>query len=279
MNNISFIHRGGEGMASYRYRAKIPAESLGASINDARADVLIFSKPMPGDEDIAREAKEHGKTVIVDFCDDHFKTPLYQAMLGLAEVVVCSTLELAYLCPRASHIVRDTYEFPEVEPHCNGGNLLWFGHKGNLSTIQRTGIEARIVCNAPGCIPWSLETMDAEFALADIVLMPATAPYKSPNRTLEAIRQGCFVVAEPHPAINDFPVYIGDLKEGIEWAKNNQSEANKMIRKAQRFITEKYSPAIQASAWKRVLESASTLAQERSNGLGGSALTYQTMQT
>jgi len=266
-------------MASYRYRAKIPAESLGAKINDAGADVLIFSKPLPGDELIAEEAKGHGKTVVVDFCDDHFSTPLYQAMVKMADAVVCSTLELAYLCPRSAFIVRDTYEFPEAEPHCNGDNLLWFGHKVNLHTIKDTGLPARIVCNAEGCIPWSLETMDREFARADIVLMPATAKYKSPNRTLEAIRQGCFVVAEPHPAINDFPIYIGDMKEGIEWAKNNQSAANKMIRKAQRFITEKYSPATQASAWKNVLASVSTSVQAGSSGMGGSASICQTRPT
>lgn len=276
---ISFIHRGGEGMASYRYRAKIPADSLGAKINDASADTLIFSKPLPGDYEIAVEAKTQGKTVIVDFCDDHFATPLYQNMAAIADAVVCATLELAYRCPRSAHIVRDTYEFPEVEPHCNGSNLLWFGHKVNLHTIKDFELPIRIVCNAPGCIPWSLETMDEEFARADIVLMPATAAYKSPNRTLEAIRQGCFVVAEPHPAINDFPIYIGDLKEGIEWATHNQSAANKMIRQAQRYVQQKYSPATQAAAWKRVLASVSTSVQARSSGMAGSASICPSTQT
>lgn len=266
-------------MASYRYRAKIPADSLGASINDSRADVLIFSKPMRGDELIAEEARGHGKTVIVDFCDDHFATPLYQAMVRMADAVVCSTLELAYLCPRSAYIIRDTYEFPEAEPHCNGDNLLWFGHRGNLHTIKDFPMNVRIVCNADGCIPWSLETMDQEFALADIVLMPATAAYKSPNRTLEAIRQGCFVVAEPHPAINNFPIYIGDMREGIEWAKNNRHEANQMIRRAQRFITEKYSPKTLASAWRTVLESVLTSGRARSNGPAGHRLTCQATQT
>jgi hypothetical protein len=72
----------------------IPARELGASINDYGADVLIFAKPMPGDEEIAKQANREGRTVIVDFCDDHFERTTGAALSPhgeLADQVTCPT--------------------------------------------------------------------------------------------------------------------------------------------------------------------------------------------
>ncbi len=49
MPEISFCHYGNPNMASYRYRAMIPARALGAAINDPSADVIIFAKPIDQD--------------------------------------------------------------------------------------------------------------------------------------------------------------------------------------------------------------------------------------
>jgi hypothetical protein len=252
---ISFIHGGGPGMASYRYRVQIPAVRLNAQINQYPADILIFAKPQPDEVEFARRAQSEGCKVVVDFCDDHFEQPHYQQMMEMADRVVCSTPVLAERIPRPVYIIPDTYELDELEPHCAGSRLLWFGHKINGYSIDPflDLPDLRIVSNRPGAIPWSVDTVEFELQCADIVLMPATASYKSPNRTLEAIRSGCFVVAEPHPAINDFPIWIGDIREGIEWAKQNPSAANEMTREAQAFIRTEYSPEIQASAWRTAL--------------------------
>lgn len=252
---ISFIHRGGEQMASYRYRAAMPAKSLGAKINTLPADVAIFAKPLPGDLEYAQSTKLGGGAVIVDICDDHLDNPLYRDLLDMADIVTSPTQEMAKRIGDAM-VVPDTYEMDERDAHCNGRNLLWFGHASNLPTFRRLSINepVRVVSNAKGCIPWSLDGMRAELARADIVLMPATETYKSPNRTLEAIRQGCFVVAEPHPALLGFPIWKGDIKEGIEWASKNLAKANQMIKEAQAFIRARFSPAIQADAWRTVLQ-------------------------
>lgn len=252
---ISFIHAGGPRMASYRYRVDIPAKSLDAEINKYPADILIFAKPMPSEVELARRAQADGHKVVVDFCDDHFDEWHYEEMADIADLVTCSTPVLAERIPKPCYVVPDTYEFPEIEPHCQGAKLLWFGHKVNGASLEpfRNLPNLCIVSNLQGAIPWSLDALDEELRTADIVLMPATANYKSPNRTLEAIRMGCFVVAEPHPAINDFPIWIGDIKEGIEWASQNAEKANAMTRQAQAFVREKYSPAIQASAWRTAL--------------------------
>lgn len=291
---VSFIHRGGEELASYRYRCQIPARELGAAINDYDADLLVFAKPIPGEDVLAERAKAKGQTVIVDFCDDHFEHEhygaLYRRMAEIADHVTVPTEAMRVPLEEVMHphwgamtqcaidVIPDPYEFEEREPHCAGVKCLWFGHGTNFDSLQRVlptlYAPLTVVSNIPLALPWSLETMREEFARADIVLLPATKQTKSPNRAIEAIRQGCFVVAEPHPSINEFPgIWIGNIAEGIQWASQNQSQANEMTRRAQDYIRERFSPRTQAAALKSLFErvrSLSTSAAARSAGPAGS---------
>ena len=263
---VSFAHYGNESMASYRYRAQIPAQQLGASINDPTADVIIFAKPIDQDVPHVVKAQQKGKKVIADFCDMHFHLKHYEVILKAADAVTVPTQWFAdYIREEygiEAYVVPDPFEFEEKEPHCNGDKLLWYGQAMNFDSLERIardiqGHPLAIVSNMEGCIPWSLEEMVKQFAIADIVLMPETSPYKSPNRTIEAIRQGCFVVAEPHPAINDIPgIWIGNIGKGIAWAQQNLSEANERTKLAQAFVQNKYSPQTQANAWRTVIQKA-----------------------
>jgi hypothetical protein len=278
---ISFCHYGNTNMASYRYRVEIPARELGAQINNAKADILVFCKPNEQDIPHTMKARAEGRLVIMDFCDLHFDDPVYVELLKLADGVTTATQwmadyirdEYGILCT----VVPDPYEYEEAEPHWSDGQLLWFGHALNFYSVQRIlgtlPQPLRVVSNFDGAVPWSKENVLTELALCDIVVMPATAPYKSPNRTIEAIRRGCYVVAEPHPAINEFPgIWIGDIRKGIEWAHSNPSKAMQQTRIAQDFIRKKYSPKIQANAWRIAIQkaqSASTLGQEILNGTDG----------
>lgn len=270
----SFIHWGDKNAASWRYRAKIPAGDW-ASQNDLTADTLIFAKPQANElMDMAR-AKARGAWVVVDFCDDHFDWLHYQEALRLADAVTCSTTEMAKRIKelgRDATVISDPYEYPEMPPHCNGVNLLWFGHHVNRESLQRIlpdleGYPLRVVSNFDGAIPWSKETMLEEFARADIVVIPATAPYKSANRAIEAIRQGCFVVAEPHPALEGFPIYIGNIKEGIEWTR--QQNMNELVSKAQKFVMAEFSPQILIDKWKSATKRPTTSDAEQRNGTVG----------
>ena len=263
---VSFCHYGNENMASYRYRCAIPAKELGADINNPKADVLIFAKPMDQDVPWLLNAREHGRKVIADFCDMHFNLPYYNMVLEAADVVTCPTQWFAEQIREqfgiVAEVIHDPYEYTEAAPHCAGNNLLWFGQSMNIDGLERIsslieGYPLHIVSNIEGATPWSKENMLSAFANADIVVMPETAPYKSANRTIEAIRQGCFVVAEPHPAINDFPgIWIGNIKEGIEWASNNPLQANLRTRLAQEWVGKWYSPKTQADAWKIAIQKA-----------------------
>lgn len=262
--SISFMHSGGPTMASYRYRAAIPASNLAdTSLNDPTADILVFAKPFLEDLKIAWKVKERGGKIIVDYCDDNFSMyPHYKTFLDLADAVTCTTktmqdriLELG----RVASIIEDPYEFDEVEPHCKGVNLLWFGHAINYYSLKDAlpsieGYPLRVVSNIPGSIPWSHETMLDEFSKADIVIIPETKHHKSANRAVEAIRQGCFVVAESVPALEEIPgIWLGNIKDGIEWASKNQQEANERIKLSQSYVAERFAPRTQALAWSKII--------------------------
>lgn len=275
---ISFIHAMGPTQASYRYRAEIPANALGASLNDLSADILVFAKPQAQDLMPIARAKARGSRVVVDFCDDHFSWTHYAEALRMADVVTCPTehmKERIKTFGRDAVVIPDPYEYPQVAPHCNGTNLLWFGHAVNRYSLERVirdiaEYPLMVVSNFDGSVPWSKETMLSAFLSADIVILPATVDYKSNNRTLESIRQGCFVVAEEHPSIEGMPgIWIGNIKEGIEWARRNLSEANYRTLKAQQYVMEKYSPQTLASAWRNAIQRPTTSAAVPSTGTNG----------
>jgi hypothetical protein len=185
-------------------------------------------------------------------------------------------------------VVAEPYEFPEAEPHCHGTNLLWFGHSSNFGSLIRlmpslVKWPVRILTNKEGVlvegpievIDWDPIAMVAELTRADIVLMPATAAYKSPNRTVEAIRQGCFVVAEPHPSLMKIPgIWIGNIQEGIEWASQHQQEANERTRLAQQYVNQVHHPRTVACAWSRIIQACpSTWGVDAVTGPAGSIST------
>lgn len=269
-------------MASYRYRAMIPAREMGARINDPQADTIIFAKPVDQDVEHVIRAQKKNKMVIADFCDMHFDKPFYKMILQVANGVTCPTQWMADLIRDEygieASVVPDPYEFEEAAPHCTGDKLLWFGHGLNIHSLERVitvlaGHPLVIVSNIDGAVPWSIPNLLEQLAIADIVVIPETAPYKSPNRTIEAIRRGCFVVAEPHPALNEIPgIWIGDLKKGIEWASQNPSEANQRTSIAQEYVRKMFSPKTQADAWRTAIQKAqscSTSAAATFSGMAG----------
>tara|TARA_R110000868_G_scaffold176513_3_gene414239 strand:- start:10078 stop:11724 length:1647 start_codon:yes stop_codon:yes gene_type:complete len=275
---VSFIHWGSDKDASYRYRARTPAQELGASLNDFTADTLVFSKPQADELMKMARAKARGAWVVVDFCDDHFDWVHYKDALKLADAVTCPTQAMADRIKelgRDASVIPDPYEYTHMLPHCNGINLLWYGHGVNRASLQRIlpdidGYPLRVVSNFGGTIPWSHETMLREFAMADMVLIPFTEKYKSNNRTLEAIMQGCFVVAEPHPALEGIPgIWIGNIKEGIEWTRQNLAAARLKTSEAQKYVMDEYSPKTLGAMWRKAIQRPTTSAVAPKNGTDG----------
>ena len=282
-NGVSFIHYGDMDSASYRYRALIPSQYLGASIGDLTAATVVFAKPQAEEIFKMALARASGSRVIVDFCDDHFEWDYYKEALQFADLATCPTVRMAEIIKQHAPeclsiaIVPDPYEYPEETPHFKGLNLLWYGHFVNKESLFRvlpsiSEYPIRIVSNFKGSIPWSKETMLEEFATADIVIIPATEDYKSPNRAVEAIRQGCFVIAEYSPALCGIPgIWIGDIKEGIEWSKQQPvSEINQRISMGQKYVTDAFGPQTLSVVWKKAIQQPTILEVDANTGMVGS---------
>lgn len=278
---ISFFHERDERQASYRYRGAIPAKALGVAMNDEQADVWVCSKITKRSPGFIEDAKKRGKHVIVDVCDAHLSLPYYQEAIALADAVTTPTSLLAEFiwedCGRAATVIDDPYELEEVLPHVSGKNLLWFGNAANYDGLAMfLGLLAdyplRIVSNIEGKIQWSLPTMREEFLTADIVLLPDSAPTKSCNRAVEAIRQGCFVVATPHPSLEGIPgIWVGDFMKGIAWASSHPKQANERMIQSQAYVRERFSPGRVANAWRTLANTfVSTSDVGISPGLDGS---------
>ena len=277
---VVFIHRGGPDMASYRYRAALPAHELGkingytAQINGGEADTVIFSKPMTEDVELAKSVKAQGCRVIVDIGDDHLTHPVighdYAAMIGLADVMVTPTQDMAERIYRVSGkspvVIPDPYEYPQAAPHAEGNKLLWFVHERNLKPLRKyllytEGWEFTMVTGPndhKGALRWSHNTLLLKLSEANVVLIPTVKgeEYKTANRLLNAVRAGCFVVAGNSPSHREFQsmCWVGDIKHGLEWTRNRQADLNGLVAQAQADIAERYHPKRIAELWAQVLQ-------------------------
>ena len=278
---LSFFHDRDETQASYRYRGAIPSKYLNVPMGDESADVWVLSKITKASPALMEKAKAQGKRIIADVCDAHLSLPHYREVIDKADAITVPTPLLAEFIwedfGRMATVIDDPYEFEEVLPHVNGNNLLWFGHATNYSGLAmfREALKdypLRIVSNIDGHIMWSKETMREEFIKADIVLLPDSAPTKSCNRAVEAIRQGCFVVATPHPSLEGLPgIWVGDFLKGVAWASTHPQEANERLMKSQAYVRVRFSPARVANAWRTLaMACVSNSDAAISHGLGGS---------
>ncbi len=282
--NASFFHSKTAQQASYRYRGAIPARELGWPMNDETADIWIVSKIDKGTPAFIERGHAMGKRVVVDVCDLHLALSWYQEAILHADHVTVPT-EFAADVIAADFgapvsVIPDPYECPEREPHVRGLHLFWFGHAQNFYSLEPwlpalKPYTLRVMSNIEGAIPWSFDRLQEELAWADVVLIPETAPYKSPNRAVEAIRQGCFVVAEPHPGLADIPgLWTGHLLKGIQWVEQHQTEANARVTQAQTYVRERFSPARVANAWRTCIQAcASNWGVDISPGTDGSTWT------
>jgi hypothetical protein len=280
----SFFHEADERQASYRYRAAIPASRLNVTMNDESADIWIISKITKRSPAVIDTAHQAGRRVIVDVCDAHLSLSWYADAIQKADALTTPTPLLAQFIAedfgRTAMVIDDPYDFECVLPHVKGNNLLWFGHAQNYDGMAMfrealKGYPLRLVSNIDGFIPWSKETMREEFLKADIVLLPDSAPTKSSNRAVEAIRQGCFVVATPHPSLEDIPgIWVGDLLKGVEWASTHAHEANEQLIQSQAYVQARFSQERVANAWKTlVMACASSWGVGTSRGKAGSTST------
>jgi len=170
-------------------------------------------------------------------------------------------------------VITDPYEYPRMLPQMPSGeprNLLWFGHWTNLDgleeilpKLEKYNVMAVSAGNIPkGAKPmqWSREGMMLAFSWSDVVIIPISGKQKnvvkSPNRMVEAIRQGRYVVANPLESYTQYGMWQGDIVEGLEWAKKNPEEVFSLVAKAQALVEEIHSPSVVGKQWYELLKAA-----------------------
>jgi hypothetical protein len=196
---------------------------------------------------------------------------------------------------RQATIIDDSYEAPLGEPRFAPGDRLeavWFGHPVNFDTClamlpelirfsQRRPLRLHVITQpmsgaAPARLrelmephapdfeirfsPWSQATTWQGIAEADVVLVPssaaATKQVKSPNRVVESLRLGRFVVAYPLPSYLPLAPYIAlndEMTVGLEWALNNSAAALARIVAGQAYVEQRFSPERVARQWQALL--------------------------
>ena len=202
---------------------------------------------------------------------------------------------IAEMTGRQATVILDPYEGERGEPRWAPRarlEALWFGNVTNLSGLELSLLplwESRIPMHlvvvtrlagsvrdwaqlrGPALAPvidlelreWSLEVTADALRACDVVLLPIdldTRYYssKGPNRMVEALWAGRFVVAQPLPAYEEFRewAWIGDnLAEGLAWARAHPAEVVQRIAAAQAHISRRYAPRVVAGTWRDLLAS------------------------
>jgi hypothetical protein len=104
---------------------------------------------------------------------------------------------------------------------------------------------------------WSFEKQGQIVRECDIVLIPLPkdmplVQVKSPNRVIDGIQQGRFVLTndgvDSYKNLSDY-IHLGSLKEGLKWALNNRDQVIEKIKQGQIYINKNHSPEIIGQRW------------------------------
>ncbi len=272
---VCFVTVQGDQFASRRLRTNSLALTLNKMgheciVSDVpkQSDVVVFSKHQrPTEVDMAEACRGKAK-VVFDICDDHLQGKMashYLQMIHAADVVTCSTEEMAkrvrYYTAVEAKVIHDPYENALKAPRAPSQKkrVLWHGHSSNLPALQPLPEDytLRVLCNKPSeigeYIPWSLDELEKQLDWCDVVIIPQTDEpknrVKTHNKATTSLRAGRYVVAsnvQPEYAI--YPIWRGDIEEGLKWAFDNPDNALKAVEKSQQ-ISEQFSPDAMAKAW------------------------------
>ena len=204
-------------------------------------------------------------------------------MIKEADAIVTSTEELASVIKietgRNAIVIYDPFEMEEAGANFKPDGklkLLWFGHPTNIQPLldlwPRLGAYNVMIMSDPnlriekddgsGLIPvapWSMENVNEALDQCDAVIIPSAMgerqKVKSPNRVVEAVRKGKYVLADPLPSYKAFDkwLWIDDIEKGLAMlAMNDSKTIEGRIRDAQAYIRENHSPELIGKQWEKV---------------------------
>lgn len=277
--HVHYVWRLEHTLPSLRFRILYPAEQLekkghritvSAEPPKDTPDVIVLSKNDPLNPGIATAARDRGIKVVFDVCDDHLDAPefakIYLDTIRVANHVTTVTehhrQKIYERTGVKAEVIEDPYEWPERPPKRPTDKLFWFGMPKNWRGLldclpDLHGYQILCVGNASTdsrIIPWSWENMAAGFEQAGMALLPFPKRGNSPDRVVDAIRNGLYVISTPWPEAEHLGMWHGNVKEGVEWALDNQQQAKKRVKKAQLLVAERYAPEKIAQDWLKVFE-------------------------
>lgn len=245
----------GDHLASSRLRASIPQREVGKLGMNKGMDVVVYGKHWLSMADLSPFKKR-----VFDVCDDHFSdahADYYFEHIAKADLVTCNSEAMKEIIVqqtgRIATVIPDPYE-SEEKPAGAGNGLLWFGHKSNLPDLHPyLDLKPEILTGTE----WSRDKQLQALEKCAAVLIPTgKSPAKSANRMIEAIRNGRFVIAGNLPAHEEFKrlMWVGDIRNGVEWVKAYPHKAIGQVRLAQDYIRDKYSPEAIGKQWYEALK-------------------------
>ena len=104
---------------------------------------------------------------------------------------------------------------------------------------------------------WDFEKQGQIVRECDIVILPIPkgmplVQVKSPNRVIDSLQQGRFVLTndgvDSYKKLSDY-IHLGSLKEGLKWALNNRDQVVEKIKQGQIYINKNHSPEIIGQRW------------------------------
>lgn len=183
-----------------------------------------------------------------------------------------------------------TIEEPKFKPHENNLNICYFGGRKSFWLVNWEEVVAGLnyICGQLGveytlnCITqkhliaskkithhyypegpiimyeWDYELQKQLVSKSDFVLLPVpndnplVFSYKSPNRVIDSIAQGRYVITTngvtSYEQFGDF-IGLGSLQRNIKWAIENPKDVISKIKEGQNYIQKYHSPEVIAKQW------------------------------
>lgn len=285
--------------ASSRLRALLPSKKFGkviSNISDVKDDdVIVFSKKSSIPE--IQYVVDRNIKFIFDICDDQFKDPVYVNLFSYAcsncDLIAVPTQKMKelveYYTNKKTFIVTDPYERGRRQPSFSPSDVLkifFFGCVDNFSTVPwqdivnglasinlKFKIDAIINYQSMYDVnesffqthEWSFDKQTKLLDECDLVFLPfknnsKNIATKSPNRIVESINRGKFVVTnwgvDSYNDLKDF-IFLDEydkLVDGILWSINNKEEVILKITDGQKYIDDNYSVDSVSETWKQAYE-------------------------
>lgn len=285
---VTFVSQGNSILASHRYRVETPVAYLNTFVDgveavvktkaDTQSDINVFQKhfDQAGNLLAMASAKDFGYLTVFDVCDDHFDRAhgdYYERMCQLADHITCNSANMQEriyeVTGKLATIIPDPVTFPKITPDkkdYSEPRILWFGHSSNVEPLlkwaDKCPFRITAVCNAEinhtniDFHLWGLGVVESLIKDHNVVILPKPegehVKCKSPNRALDAINSGCYVLSDNLDVYSGLPVNFCSLEAFLSEFKNYDHEAD--ILRAQSFVDKNFKNQVILDSWLDVFQ-------------------------